>query len=405
MHSFALVTCLLLGATPTGPWPGFRGTGDSLTAATDLPLKWSDTENIAWKAELSGYGQSSPVVWGDRIFVTSSGGDEKEKLYVEAYDLTSGKRLWQFELPASQTVKVSNYVSRSAPTPVVHALGVYAFFESGDLVALGHDGKELWKRSLTSEFGKIQGNHGLGCSPAQTEESIVLLVDHDGPSYLLAVDKKSGATLWKTARDSRISWTSPLVIERNGQEQVIITSNGVVQGYAMRDGRKLWEIAGFKGNTVASVTPAGDLLVVGSSEKGQSCVLRLNDKMPEAEPGVVWRPAETASSFASPLVLGSYAYFVAKGGVMNCLALADGAVQYTHRLPESCWASPLGAGDRVYFFTTGGTTLVLKAGAKFEELALNELPTSDKVYGVAAVKEALLIRTGTMLIKVQERSS
>jgi outer membrane protein assembly factor BamB len=405
MHSLALMTCLLLGATPTGPWPGFRGHGDSLTAASDLPLKWSETENIAWKAELSGYGQSSPVVWGDRAFVTSSGGDEKEKLFVDAYDINSGKRLWQYELPGSQTVKVSNYVSRSAPTPVVDGEGVYAFYESGDLVALDHDGKLLWKRSLTGEFGKIQGNHGLGGSPAQTEKAVVLLIDHDGPSYLLAVDKMNGATLWKTDRDSRISWTSPLVIERNGQEQVIITSNGVVQGYAMNDGRKLWEIDGFKGNTVASVTPAGDLLVVGSSEKGQSCVLRLNEKEPLTKPEVVWRPDDTASSFASPLVLGGYAYFVAKGGVMNCLALADGAVQFTHRLPESCWASPLGAGDRVYFFTTGGTTLVLKAGAKLDELALNELPTTDKVYGVAAVKGALLIRTGTTLIKVQERSS
>ncbi|OYW16720.1 MAG: pyrrolo-quinoline quinone, partial [Planctomycetales bacterium 12-60-4] len=136
-----MLTAVLIAALTTTPgdrWPAFRGDGTSLSAATKLPTEWNDTTNIAWSVSIPGYGQSSPVVWGDRVFVTSADGEEKDRLLVSCFTMATGEKLWTKEFSGTQKVKVSDYVSRGAPTPVVDAERVYAFFESGDLVALSH---------------------------------------------------------------------------------------------------------------------------------------------------------------------------------------------------------------------------------------------------------------------------
>lgn len=203
-----LVTLLVIPAVDPLPgqvWPGFRGSGDGCTTAKNLPLKWSPTENLAWKIDLPGYGQSCPVVWKDRVYLTAVDGKEREKGFIMAFDARTGKRLWSHEFAPTQKAKWSYTVSRAAPTPVVDAAGVYAFFEGGDLLALSHEGKLRWSRSLVKDYGEFQTGHGLGSSPVQTEEAVIVLIDHRGPSYLLAVDKQTGKTLWKTDRESRSS--------------------------------------------------------------------------------------------------------------------------------------------------------------------------------------------------------
>ncbi|MEK7829645.1 MAG: PQQ-binding-like beta-propeller repeat protein, partial [Acidobacteriota bacterium] len=179
-------------------WPGFRGAGDSHTDARSLPLEWSDAKNIAWKAALPGYGQSSPVVWRDKIFLTAVEGAMKEKLLALCYDLKSGRELWRREFAATFTMKDSGTVSKAAPTPGVDDKRVYFFFESGDLLAFDHKGKPQWQRKLAEEYGGYKTNHGLGGSVALTDKAVTLLVVHSGPSYLLAVDKQTGKNLWKT---------------------------------------------------------------------------------------------------------------------------------------------------------------------------------------------------------------
>src|SRR5690606_31571476 len=158
--------------------------GTNTTSLTNLPLTWSDDANIAWQAPLDGYGQSSPVVFGGKVFVTSIEGKSKELGIVAAYNLQTGKKLWRSEVAASQLVPDSDMVGRSAPTPCVGAERVSAFFESGDVAAFDHAGKRLWHRRLAKEYGEYKGNHGLGGSPAQSADTLFLLVDHDGPSYL-----------------------------------------------------------------------------------------------------------------------------------------------------------------------------------------------------------------------------
>jgi len=399
MHPALLTLVLILAADPEPGrvWPGFRGTGDSRTAAKNLPLKWSADEGIAWKARLPGYGQSSPVVWNDRVFVTAIEGDTKERLHLLCFELKTGKELWKKEFKGTQKVKISDYTSKGAPTPGVDAERVYALFESGDLIALDHDGKELWQRHLTTDYGEFKNNHGLGSSPVLSADTVLTLVAHDGTSYLLAVDKKTGKNVWRTEHTFGSCWTSPTVSSKG---TVVTSTAGTVAAFDLKDGKLVWELSGLKGNTVASPTLDGEIAVIGSSERDGNVAIKLAGKGQVKADQVAWKTEEATSSFASPLIHAGHVYYTNRAGTAYCTDLKSGKTVWTSRLPASCWASPLGAGDRVYFFCTNGETIVFKTGAKEERLAENALPGKDRIYGIAAVEGAMVLRTGTTLYRV-----
>lgn len=417
-------------------WPGFRGDGTNTINATELPIKWS-SDKITWETKLSGYGQSSPVVWGNRVFLTATEGPNKEKCVIAAYDVSTGKSLWAKQVKATQTAKVSMMVSRAAPTPCVDTQGLYVFFESGELLKFSHEGEVQWQRSLTKEYGNFKVGHGIGSSLTQTKDAVIVLIDHEGPSYLLAVNKKTGKNLWKTERKSRISWTSPVIASRNGKSEVIVSSNGSVDSYDAETGKSLWSIEDVSGNTVASATVHGDLIVLGASPSRtnpnsgsaarSNCCLRLIEKEGKRSVEVLWRAKKATSSFATPLIHGQCVYFVNKVGALYCLDLKTGKQNYVQRLSGSCWASPLGVGERIYFFGKDGVSTVVQAGPEYKQIAKNELWTQEKetsvkekqttqqqprgrgsyggsldpvVYGVAVVERGLIFRTGTKLIRV-----
>jgi outer membrane protein assembly factor BamB len=392
-----LVTPVALAAPPDR-WPGFRGTGDSISEAKELPLKWSATENIAWKAELPGYGQSGPVVWKGKVFVTAVEGEFKDTLDVLCLDLATGKVLWQKQFRGTQRVKTSDYVSKAAPTPVVTADRVFTLFESGDLLALDHDGKEVWRRSLVKDFGAFTNTHGLGSSPVLAGAALLVLVAQDKGGYLLAVDVASGKDRWRTEHTFGASWSSPTVVKNGDGLTALVSSSGMAGAFDVQTGKKLWELDGLKGNTVASPTVFGETALVGSSERAFQLAVRLNGKVDADR--VVWRSAGATSSFGSALVYGGFAYSVSRDGVAVCLDPKTGKEHWDARLPASCWASPIGGAGRVYFFTRDGVCVVARTGKEFETLAENKLPVKGRVYGVAAVENAFLVRTGNSLVRV-----
>ena len=395
--------CVGMVAADEPSWTGFRGQGDSHSTATNLPLTWSDTQNVAWKKDLPGFGQSSPVVWKDLIFVTSVSGENKEKLQVTCFRVDSGDIAWQKEFPTSKPAKVTDYISRGAPTPVVDADRVYAFFESGDIVALNHAGETVWTRSLIKDYGEFQGNHGLGSSLAQTDTAAIVLVDHSGPSYLLSLDKATGRNIWKKDRTYRVSWSSPIVTAGPQGQEILISSNGFVECLSAQTGDLLWEVTKVKGNTVASpsVTPQG--IVVGSSQVGDNLLIRRGGQGDVSATHVAWRAEGVSSSFGSPVVNGGRAFFVSKQSVLFAVDMEQGTKLWTQRLPDSTWASPIAAGDRVYFFCNNGTTIVIRTADKFEQLAENKLTVDDKIYGVAVTHNGFVIRNGSRLTFIQEK--
>lgn len=382
MIHWTMCLALLAGAGDNADcWPSFRNGGDSRSAAENLPINWSPDSGVAWQRELIGYGQSSPVVWHQTVFVTAVVGPMKEKCLVLALDARSGEPLWKQQFDAG-TTKASNYMaSRAAPTPVVDADGVYAFFEGGNLVSLNHEGDVSWERSLTEEYGEFQNHHGLGSSLAQTEEAVIVLIDHGGPSYLLAVDKATGENRWKADRESRSSWTSPIVVRWNGKEQVVVSSNGSVDGYDAGTGELLWTVDGVGGNTIPSPASLGDRVFIGAarSEFGpspgdvSSCCLGLREEGGKPGCEVLWRAEKATSSYASPLPCGDCVYHINKIGAVYCLDSRTGAANYVERIDGACWATPVLVGEHVYFFGKNGVTTVIKAGPTFAKAATNEL--------------------------------
>ena len=404
-------------------WPSFLGGQERSSQTIAVPVSWSADSGVAWKTALKGHGQSSPVVVGSNVYLTAVDGPQKETFWVFCFDLKSGTEKWSHSLPSSLQVKNDPYTSRAAPTAAADASGVYAFFESGDLVALSPDGDVLWERKLMDDYGKYSGRFGLGGSVAQTEDKIFILADNEGPSYLLAINKADGKTAWKADRTSRTAWSSPMILEVDRMPQVVASSAGSVDGYNAATGDMLWSITDVGGNTVASPVPFGEAcFLVGASpgRNGENTENAARSNMAVKivkdgaayKPEVLWRNPKATSSFGSPIVHAGNAYYVNRSGVVYCINAETGENVYTKRIKEAPWATPLGFEDRVYVFGQQGDTTVFKAGSEYEELAVNRLYAAkdggpggfnaEIQYGVALTDAGLLVRTGENLYLVSE---
>lgn len=385
-------------ASPADCWPGFRGNGDSITQAHQLPLTWSDTENIAWRVDLPGYGQSSPVVWRDRIFLTAIEGEMKETLHILRLDLATGQVVWKKRYPASVRAKNNDYVSKAPCTPVATADRLFALFESGDLFALDHQGQELWRLNLTRDYGPFVNNHGIGTSPVLAGNTLLIFIAQEPGGYLLAIDTDSGKTRWKADHAYASCWTTPTVITIDQQPVAIVSAPGIAAAYDVGSGKRLWQFDGLKGNTVASPTFAEGLLMIPASERGSQVALKATGSDDDR---LLWR-ADATSSFGSPVISQGYVFTVNRDGLAAAIDTKTGKTLWDARLPASCWASPLAGAGRVYFFTRDGATIVIKPAPDFEPLAQNSLKIKGRVYGIAAVEGVLLLRTGTQLIRISQ---
>lgn len=413
------VFCLVIGRPVAADWPGFLGGTMGADADVRLPLNWSADSGVTWRTPLPGHGQSSPVQVGGIVYVTAIEGPNKETNLVLAFDLGTGKELWRHESESRLPVKNNAYTCRAAPTPVADEAGVYAFFESGNFVALDAEGKVRWERSLVDEYGKYEGRFGIGGSLAQLGDQVFVLADNDGPAYLLSLEKATGKTLWKTDRESRTAWSSPIVVPVGGKPQIVVSAAGTVDGYEPTTGKLLWTLDGVGGNTVASpaIVSDGQVLIGaspgrnGESSEGakqSNLLLKINVDGEKFTPEVVWRNTQATSSFGSPISHGAHAYYTNRAGVLYCIDLATGETAYTARIAESNWATPLVSDDRIYFFGKSGTTTVMAAGGEKKQLAENKLYESqggggpggfdaEIQYGVAATPKGTVVRTGSNL--------
>ncbi|MFG0264742.1 MAG: PQQ-binding-like beta-propeller repeat protein [Rhodopirellula sp. JB055] len=396
VFAVAALTCSLCipwqHAIAQAVWPAFLGQGRSETLnAKNLPLTWSPGENLRWKQTIFGKGQSSPVVWGDNVYVTSIQGDMKETCVVMSIGLSDGEVKWTREIESATPVRANYFQSRSAPTPVVDENHLVAFFETGNLVGIDRDsGDVLWERSLTDETGPFQSDIGLASSLAQHGDKAFVLIDHEGDSYLMAVNKSTGETAWKTERFSRKSYASPAIVRIGGKAQIVCSSDGSVDGYSPETGEQLWTFEDIGANT--SNTPPAvleDMVLVGASNGMQDAravearesnlCLRIGGDGTRFQPEVAWKTTKATTTFASPIAHQGLAYWITNAGALYCFDLESGELVYRKRAGEQCWVTPVAVGDRIYLFGKGGETTVIAAGPKFKVLAENELWDIDSI--------------------------
>lgn len=414
-NRFLLMLCaiVLLFCSPSlvladDNWPAFRGNGSGIASAKDLPTRWSPDQNVAWGVEIPGYGQSSPVIWKGTVYVTSTEGPFQENAQVHAFDLATGKKRWTHSIKT--TVPVENYFrnSRAAPTCSVDEDAVYSFFASGDVTATSHDGKLIWTLPLIKQFGDVDNERGVASSLAQTDDHLFVVIDHHGPSYIVSIDKGTGKISWKTDRGVRVpSWSSPVIARQAGKEWVIISSSDTVDGYDAITGTRVWQIDGLQGNHIPSATVVENRIYVGSTTMyggvsdpdevaGSNCCLELTQTDGKPSCAFRWSAQKANSYYSSPLAFAGYVYYVNKVGVLYCINQQTGEQVFAKRIGNPCWASAIGVDSNdeklVYFFLKNGSTVILRPGDQYDQVARNRLwdasTMADAAKSAAAQRKA-----------------
>lgn len=398
---------------PSHDWPHWRGPlGTGVAPDAEPPVEWNerDGRNIRWKTLLPGRGHSTPIVAGDHVFVTTAvpvgeallpryskapGAHDnlpvthRQRFAVIALDRRDGRILWERTvreaLPHEGHHETASFASNS---PVTDGTYVYAFFGSHGLYCLDFGGKQHWQ----VEFEKMQSlhGHGEGSSPALHGHTLVVNWDHEGQSFVLALDKRSGEQRWKVGRDEVTSWASPIIIEQGGRPQVIVSGTKRMRGYDLADGRVLWECGGLSSNVVASPVSSRGMVFAGSSyEKRAFLAIDLAEARGDitGTKNVAWTRNRGTPYVPSPLIYDEALYFLGHyQGVLSRVEATTGADRPApFRLPgiTDVYASPVGAAGRVYVTDRDGTTLVIRHADKPKVLAENQL--DDRINASAAI--------------------
>ena len=380
--TFGLAAILVTAAgVQAENWPRFRGpTGAGVTTESDFPVTWDGKsgENILWKVSLKGStGYSSPVVWSDRVFITSADKQTHEQEeskaipdhYVSCFQRTDGKLLWRTRIePGKQTAGYAIYAS---PTPATDGKTVFAWFGSGVLAALDFDGKLLWRKEREGPFNL---NPGICSSPTLYYDTIILICDQNrGLGFLQGIDKQTGEIKWEQKRTKTGACnTTPLLLQIEGKPQLIVAGENILQGLQPDNGEPLWwcKSWGFG----ASPAFGKGLVYVdkGGNETGQLVDPTGSGDVTQSH--VKWKIAKSPGDYSSPTISGDYIYRVQADGVVSIYALATGEKLATERIegfPKI--ASPVATANGRVYFVSAGTSYVVQAGSTLEILAKNKL--------------------------------
>jgi outer membrane protein assembly factor BamB len=368
-------------------WPQWRGPkADGVAPAANPPTEWSESTNIRWKIDLPGRGASTPVVWGDRVYVSTAiptdgtGPRARHRFVVMAINRKDGSIAWQYnareEAPHEGThQEFGTMASASAVTDGQH---VIASFESRGIYALDMNGKLIWQKDLGDK--QMRNEFGEGSSPALYKDSLFTVWDHQGESFVIALDKATGAERWRAKRDEIDSWATPLVVEAGGRAQVVTGAMRRVRAYDAGTGAVVWETAGLTMNPIPSPVAADGLVILMSGFRGNSLkAIRYADAKGDitGTPHVVWTLERDTPYVPSPLLYDGILYFLkSNNGLLSAFDAATGKPHYQAQRVEGIggvFASPVGAAGRVYIVGQDGAAVVLKHGPTLEILKTNTL--------------------------------
>lgn len=421
-------------------WRGPHANGSSLTA--DPPTKWSATKNVAWKVAVPGKGSGSPVIWGDRIYVTTATKSDRTQPAIEksvaapaaaepkiqggrsrvssmlnpvptnfyrfsvhCFDRHTGKSIWDKTVteavPHEPGHTTNSYASAS---PIVDGKNIFVSFGSFGIFCLDMDGNEVWKRDL----GRMatRNTFGEGGTPALHQDTLVVPWDHEGQSFITGLDTRTGATRWKTDREEPSTWATPLIVEAQGRTQVV--TNGLrVRSYDLATGKLLWECGGQVVNPIPSPVVHENLVVCMTGYQGNSIyAIPLNSTGDVTESTTIaWQRHDAAPYVPSPTLYRGQLYFTKSNvGIMSSLDASTGEVFIGQTRLEgiaSMYASPVAAADRIYFTSRDGVTCVVKHGRTLEVLATNDLGEPVDA-SPALVGRDLYLRSSSHLYCIRE---
>jgi outer membrane protein assembly factor BamB len=373
-------------------WPAWRGPkGMGVTEETDLPVKWSKTENVKWRVTLPEPGNSTPVVWGDRVFVTQAVGNRRTLMCLARSD---GRQLWQSGVTTKEkepTHATNPYCSASS---VTDGERVIVSFASDGLVCYDFEGKELWKRADLGRQIHIWGN---GSSPVIHGDLCFLNFGPGETTYLLAVEKKTGKTVWKKEEETGYgkvppvnehgkagnptfigSWTTPVVMKVEGNDQLVMSWPRRAAGYDLQTGKELWTCSGLNPLVYTDPIQAGEVVIAMGGFNGNAIAVRAGGSGDITDSRRVWQTQRTPQRIGSGVVHEGHIYIHNDPGTAQCLSVADGKTAWQERLKGESptgqnWSSVMLSGDRCYTITQGGDCFVFKANPKFELISVNAL--------------------------------
>lgn len=383
----ALLILVQAGFIWADNWPQWRGpNGDGISTETNLPARWSATDNIAWRLPLPGMAGSTPIVWGERIFLTSEDGNELVLLCIS----TAGKEMWKRKLGSGRyraRINEGNFASASPCTDGKH---VWAFVGTGDFACFDFEGKEVWKFNAQERYGKFKIQFGMHTTPVLFGDRLYLQLLHSGGAWVIALDKNSGETVWKVERKSdgvaecEHSYASPC-IWHNGEKAYLIT-HGCDYAIAHRldDGAEIWRVGDLNPKNhynrtlrfVASPVASADLIVVPTAKNGPVVGVKPSaaGMVRAGTPYEQWRRTSNTPDVPSPLVHGGLVYLCRENGILICLDAKTGQQRYMESLHKQRYrASPVYADGKVYLTARDGVISVVKAGPKFQLLAVNRM--------------------------------
>jgi outer membrane protein assembly factor BamB len=419
MHGLSVALfCCMAASDPVAPqevWPQWRGpTGDSV-APGRVPTHWSKTDNVVWKAARPGWGNSTPILWQDAVFLSTQDG---ERLLLLRLDRRTGKTVWQREVGRGTPRRKGplgngcfhDEHNMASPSPVTDGRHVSVHFGNGELACYDFAGNKAWSLNLTERFGVYTIWWGHANSPVLASDLVISACMQDpaggGKSYLVAHDKETGTERWSVPRDTGAesepadAYTTPILYRHDGRVDLIVYGGNVLDAYDPASGKRLWHCGAFHGNRVISgPTLARDTVYAVQGMRGPLYTVRAGGKGDVTATHVRWRYAGVTPDAACPLVANDLVFLATNPGIAVCVDAATGLEVWKERLGQAFRATPLVADGKVYFFSKEGKTTIVEASREFKVVARAD-PGEEIVASAAVAGGDLFVRTREHLYRI-----
>jgi len=383
----------LSGVVLAENWPGWRGPrGDGTSLEKNAPVRWSETQNVVWKVPIPGKGHASPIVWGRHIFVVTAIKEKKQRILL-CLDRKNGKILWQHVVLESPLERINRLNSYATSTPATDGQRVYVSFLDRDkmfVATYDFDGNKVWE----VRPGVFSSMHGYCSSPVIWKDKVIINGDHDGPSYIVALSRATGQTIWKTPRPNRTrSYCAPIIRQIDGRNQMVLSGTKCVASYDPDTGEQHWLIDGPTEQFVASLVYNGELLFMTCGFPDRFIqAIRPDGRGNVTDTHVLWQKDRDCSYVPSPIAFGPYFLVVSDNGVATCFEAKTGKSCWRERLGPHYSASLVSANGLVYFLSDKGVMTVVRPGAELEVVARNEL--GENTYASPAISNGQMFLRG-----------